>query len=59
MKYYTDELWTKMNSESPEERLKAEQQWAINDDEYMKLFQTVKKRLTKKFIKIYKKEHSL
>ena len=58
MKYYTDELWTKVNSESAEERLKAEEQWDKNDEEYTtKIFQNIKKRLTKNFMNIYLKEH--
>ena len=53
MKYYTDELWTKVNSESAEERLKAEEQWDKNAEEYTKIFQNTKKRLTKSFMNIY------
>lgn len=57
MRYLTDELWTKINSECKEEREKAGLQWDKNAEEYFKIFKNIEKLLPKKFIKIYK-QHS-
>lgn len=57
MRYYTSELWKQANSQSSEERENAKRQWKINNDEYSKIFEYVKKRLPKAFLKIFMEEH--
>lgn len=58
MKYFTDELWTSINSESQEEREIASLKWEKNAEEYSKIFQSVKLLLPKKFVEIFYKEYS-
>ncbi|AJA46847.1 hypothetical protein CPAST_c07470 [Clostridium pasteurianum DSM 525 = ATCC 6013] len=53
MKYFTDELWCGINSESEKERESASDKWEINLEEYCNIFENVKKLLPKKFLKIY------
>jgi len=57
MRYFTDELWKGINSDSKEEREKSNLQWDKNDEEYYKIFEKVEKLLPKKFLKIYKQEY--
>ncbi|MEQ8156035.1 MAG: hypothetical protein ABRQ25_14285 [Clostridiaceae bacterium] len=57
MRYFTTELWNSINSESKEEREKANLQWEKNDAEYYEIFQNVSKFLSKGFLKIYWQEH--
>lgn len=45
MKYYTKELWKKMNAESAVERDEAVAQWEYNSKLYLKQFQKVKHHL--------------
>lgn len=53
MKYFTDELWRGINSESVEERESASTKWDNNLEEYCQIFEKIKKLLPKKFLKIY------
>lgn len=57
MRYFTNELWNGINSDSEEEREKADLQWEKNDNEYYEIFKTVKKLLPKKFLRIYEQEY--
>ncbi|GAB6085231.1 hypothetical protein [Alkaliphilus crotonatoxidans] len=53
MKFFTNELWCKINSEDENERLKAEEQWEINDKAYSKEFKVIKEKLPPKFLLEY------
>ena len=57
MRYFTDKLWSDINSESQEVREKANLQWEKNDEEYYKIFENVKEKLPKKFLKIYRQQY--
>lgn len=57
MRYFTNELWNGINSNSEDERKKAELQWDKNDKEYYEIFKIVKGLLPKKFMKIYEQEY--
>lgn len=57
MKYFKAELWRGYNSENKEEFEKAKAQWDRNNKEYAQIFENVKERLPKGFLKIYMKEH--
>lgn len=57
MKYFTDELWSKINSESATEREQANLEWEKNSEAYSKVFEGIKHRLTKKFLKMYSDAH--
>lgn len=53
MKYFTDELWSKFNSDSKDERSEAELEWEKNNKEYSIIFEAIKNRFSKKFLKTY------
>jgi hypothetical protein len=53
MKYYTSKLWSMINSPSQKERDEADIQWEKNNKEYSAIFETVKARFSKNFLKIY------
>jgi hypothetical protein len=53
MKYFTDELLVKFNSESAEEREQADLEWLRNSADYSAVFETIKGRFSKKFLKTY------
>lgn len=57
MKYFTDELWNEINSDSKEKREEASLQWEKNAEEYYKIFENIEKLLPKKFLKLYLKEN--
>lgn len=57
MRYFTDELWSGINSKSQDEREKADLQWEKNVSEYNEIFKMIKKALPKKFLKIYEQEY--
>lgn len=57
MRYYTDELWSRINSKIKEERENASLQWDKNDAEYSEIFKDVKELLPKKFLRIYLQEY--
>lgn len=57
MRYFTDKLWSDINSESQEIREKANLQWQKNDEEYYKIFQKVKEKLPKRFLEIYGQQY--
>jgi hypothetical protein len=46
MKYFTDELWSKYNSDISEERKQADIEWKQNSDAYYKVFESIKERIT-------------
>lgn len=56
MKYFKPELWSGYNSDNNDEVKKAEEQWSKNDKEYTQVFEKIKERLPKGFLKIYLKE---
>lgn len=49
MKYFTNELWSKLNSDSQKERDEADSEWDRNYEVYSEIFQSVK--ITYKHIK--------
>ena len=53
MKYFRNDLWSKINSESENERVKAESEWNKNNKAYCEIFETIKVRLSQKFVKTY------
>ncbi|MFA6309787.1 MAG: hypothetical protein WC677_08690 [Clostridia bacterium] len=53
MKYFTSDLWNKINSLIEEERAAADKQWVENGKEYCKIFEEIKESLPKKFLKLY------
>jgi hypothetical protein len=55
MKYYTYELWEKLNSEKSEERKLARNELTKNGEEYFEQFKIVKNKLPKSFIEKYMK----
>lgn len=57
MKYFTNELWEKINSDSSEIREEAKAKWRVNNKEYSQLFEKIKYRLPKKYLKTYLNEH--
>ena len=57
MKYFTSELWEKINSDSSEVREQAKARWGVNNKEYSQLFEKIKYRLSKKYLKTYLNEH--
>ena len=57
MKYFKAELWSGYNSDIEEIFEEAKKQWEINNKEYAKIFEIVKQRLPKAFLKIYMREH--
>jgi hypothetical protein len=57
MKYFKAELWRGYNSDIKDEVEEARVQWEKNNKEYASLFEKVKQRLPKSFLKIYMREH--
>lgn len=53
MRYFTYELWLKLNSNSQIECEEASLKWERNMKSYSEIFETVKTRLPKKFLKLY------
>lgn len=53
MQYFTNELWSRINSESPIEREQADHEWEQNVEAYRKVFEISKQKLSKKFLKMY------
>lgn len=53
MKYFKDELWSRINSDSPIERKQANLEWEQYAKAYWKVFEKNKNRLSKKFLKMY------
>lgn len=54
MKYFTRELWEKLNSELEEESLKAQKKWNENSKKYSEEFNKVKELLPEHFMEIYR-----
>lgn len=57
MKYFKADLWRGYNSDIKEEFDEAKAQWDWNNKEYARIFEKVKERLPKGFLKIYIREH--
>lgn len=57
MKYFTPDLWEKINSEVEQERQEAELEWQRNDKIYFESFQKTKQHLPQDFVSIYQKNH--
>lgn len=57
MRYFTNELWSKINSQSQKEREEANIEWEENDKTYSAIFEIVKDRLSKKYLEIYFRNH--
>ncbi|KOF55782.1 MULTISPECIES: hypothetical protein [Clostridium] len=56
MRYFTDELWEEINCGVKERREIAEKKWDKNAEEYRAVFNNIRYRFSKKFLKIYEKE---
>lgn len=56
MRYFTDELCEEINCGVKERRKVAEKEWDKNAEEYNVLFNNMRYRLSKKFLRIYEKE---
>lgn len=57
MKYFKTELWRGFSNNNSEEFDEARIQWEKNCKEYALVFEKIKERLPKGFLKIYMKEH--
>lgn len=55
MRYFTDELCSKTNSDKEEDRIEAEKQWKKNSKEYHRLFEKIKYRIPKTSLMVYEK----
>lgn len=53
MKYYTKSLWEGINHCDEAVRKQSEAEWAENDQRYHQYFQTIKKHLPARFLKLY------
>ena len=53
MKYFTPELWSKAGSPDKQEREASHVKWDKNAKEYSLIFDKIKNRLLKKFLKVY------
>lgn len=51
MRYFTKELWWQVNDCDQAVRLQAEKQWKLNCQIYQQEFETVKKQLSRRFLK--------
>lgn len=59
MRYFTKELWWKINDEDENVRIQAEKEWDANCLLYQQQFEDVKKRLPRSFLKDYLSRDSL
>ncbi|WFR55919.1 hypothetical protein QA584_20185 [Anaerocolumna sp. AGMB13025] len=57
MKYFTSDLWIKLNSYDENERKLAEIQWDANNRKYSEYFSEIERLLPQKFIKTYLKNY--
>lgn len=53
MQYFTDELWSKINSEDEEERNEANRKWDENEALYHQRFQKLKAKLPGPVFDVY------
>lgn len=53
MKYFTSQLWSKLNEASFEEQAKAEVEWHKALKEYNESFEKIKERFSKRFLNFY------
>lgn len=53
MRYYTKELWKRINDLDEKIRIKAEEEWYSNDLAYNQRFKDVRKKLSRKFVEKY------
>ncbi len=53
IQYFTDELWSKINSEDEEERNKANRKWDENEALYHQRFQKLKDKLPRQVFDLY------
>lgn len=51
MRYFTKDLWKKVNEQDELVRIQAEQEWNINSLNYQQQWETVKKHLPRSFVK--------
>lgn len=57
MKYFTANLWNGFNSDIEEEYQRSRIEWEKNSKEYCDIFEKIKIRLPKYFLKVFMKEH--
>ena len=57
MKYFTSDLWIKLNSSDEKERISAEKLWDENNKIYNDYFTQSEKLLPKRFIQLYIKHY--
>lgn len=55
MRYFTKELWSKINSLDENERKKAEKEWSRNAEQYQQKFEQIKKYIPKDFLNTFLK----
>jgi hypothetical protein len=53
MKYFTDELWSKINRTERGDKIQADIEWKRNLDAYYQVFESIKGRIPKKFLQVY------
>lgn len=53
MRYYTKELWKRINDFDEKIRIKAEEEWSANDLIYNQRFKDIRKKLSRKFVEKY------
>ncbi len=59
MRYFTKELWSKINSLDETIRVSAEEEWKKNDFAYAKEFEETKKHLPQRFLKSFLARYGL
>lgn len=57
VRYFTNELWAKFNSESQKDLDEADFEWEKNSKAYSAIFEAIKLRLSQKFLKTYLSNH--
>lgn len=53
MRYFTKELWLRINSCDATVRVQAENEWSENELQYAKEFEEIKKHISRRFIKAF------
>jgi len=53
VRYFNDEIWLRLNSDLQKERDEADLEWERNNKAYSAIFETIKIRLSQKFLKTY------
>lgn len=59
MRYFTKELWSRINDCDRDIRIKAEKEWNVNSIAYQQQFVEAKKHLSQRFVKSYLSRNGL